>query len=168
MTKIAVGALTFEFLDGWQASALDTWVFYLRRFRSMFSGIKAVDLVAVDGRTATWLIEVKDYRRHRREKSIALVDEIAKKVFDSLACLPAAAVNANEASERRVARASLATEELRVVLHLEQPRKPSKFFPRAFDPRDVERQLRKTLRPIDPHALVVETGAMRNLPWTVT
>jgi hypothetical protein len=166
--EIVVGALTFSFPEPWIPSALDTWRFYLRHFQGMFAGIKAVDIVAVDGRDATWLIEVKDYRRHRREKAIDLVEEVAKKAADSLGCLRAAAVRATVSDEQTVAAASLTTATLRVVLHLEQPRTHSKFFPRVFDPRDVERKLRRIVRPIDPHARVAETGAMHNLPWSVT
>lgn len=168
MTSIAVGDLTFTFPDAWDASLLDEWAFYRRQFVKVLAGIKSVDLVAVDPSRTTWLIEVKDYSRHRRTKALDLVDEVAKKAFDSLACLLSAAFNANDSVERAFAARVLSSARLRVVLHLEQPAKASHLLPRAFDRKSVEQKLRIRLRSIDPHALVVETDAMRNLPWTVT
>jgi hypothetical protein len=53
-------------------------------------------------------------------------------------------------------------------LHLEQPATHSKLFPRAIDPANVLMKLKQLVKPIDPHPLVVETGHMASLTWTVT
>ena len=51
---------------------------------------------------------------------------------------------------------SLSTARIRLVLHLEQPAKHSKMFPRAINPANVRLKLRKRLKAIDPHPIVVE------------
>ena len=57
---------------------------------------------------------------------------------------------------------------LRVVLHLEQPAKHSKLFPRAIDPADIQQKLRKLVKAIDPHPLVTEKATCPDrVPWSV-
>jgi hypothetical protein len=94
-----------------------------------------------------------------------MADEIALKVRDSLA---AAAANANDNMERESAVFALACRRFRVVLHLEQPKKRSKLFPRAIDPADVFQRLKQLIKAIDPHPLVVEMGRLHGVPWSVT
>ncbi|MCI5151076.1 MAG: hypothetical protein D3916_17125 [Candidatus Electrothrix sp. MAN1_4] len=56
----------------------------------------------------------------------------------------------------------------RVVLHLEQPVKHSKLFPRAIDPADIQQKLRKLVKAIDPHPLVIEKAiGLDRVPWSV-
>jgi hypothetical protein len=97
-----------------------------------------------------------------------LAEEIAEKVRDSLAALVAAQANANDADENASARAALRCPRLRVVLHLEQPARPSTLFPRAIDPANVQLRLRQLIKAIDPHPLVVEIANMRGVGWTVS
>ncbi|MEZ5951736.1 MAG: hypothetical protein R3C12_21500 [Planctomycetaceae bacterium] len=130
--------------------------------------MKSVDIVALDANSVAWFIEIKDYRRHRRTKTINLADEIAIKVKDSLAMVFAAAVNANDAVEKRQAQALLRATTIKVVLHLEQPVKTSRLFPRAIDPAIVVQRLRQLVRPIDAHPSVVEMARMPGVAWTVT
>ncbi len=129
MPTIVEGQLTFRFPDHWQASKFDQWRFFRNQFQSVCGGSKAIDVLAVEPHSCLWTIEVKDYRRHRRVKSIDLAEEVAVKVRDSLAALVAAQANANDANERAMAAAALRCSRLRVVLHLEQPAKHSKLFP---------------------------------------
>ena len=56
---------------------------------------------------------------------------------------------------------------IRVALHVEQVKKPSKLFPRAINLANVKQRLRRLIRFVDPHPLVVETGAMSNVDWSV-
>ncbi len=167
MTRLKVNGLSFTFPSDWSASKYDDWSFYRNQFGKMRDGIKAVDLVAVDPSATAWLIEVKDYREHVRTKPTELSAEIQKKVFDTLAALFPACVNANDRTEQQTARALLDAKKLRVVLHLEQPKKQSRLRPRAIDPVAVTQQLRRLLRPIDAHPLVAETGNMGPLEWNV-
>jgi len=168
MTTLQVGNLSFQFPDGWEVSQYDEWPFYKNRFKDTCGGNKAIDLLALDREDRTlWLIEVKDYRQYAREKEIELWDEIALKTRDTLAGLVAARFNGVNA-DRTQAQRALRAHRLRVVFHLEQPIKSSKLFPRAFDPANVQQKLRQLIRPIDPHALVIERNAMANVSWTVT
>ena len=168
MTVLAVDGLTFTFpTTGWTASKYDEWSFYRNQFGKMSDGIKAVDVVAVDASVTAWFIEVKDYRHHVRTKPTDLSFEVFRKVFDTLAALLPASVNANDDSERAMARAVLGASRLRVVLHLEQPAKTSKLRPRAINPVDITQQLRRLLKPIDAHPLVAETTVAGGLQWNV-
>jgi hypothetical protein len=102
MPSITEGDLTFDFSAGWEIAKLDDWSFYRNQFQRVCKGTKAVDILAIEpGLGCVWCIEVKDYRRNRRSKSLSVAEEIACKVRDSLAMLAAARVNANDAVERR-------------------------------------------------------------------
>jgi hypothetical protein len=101
MPSITEGNLTFEFTAGWEIGKLDDWSFYRNQFQSVCNGTKAVDLLAIEpGLNCAWCIEIKDYRRHRRRKTLGIAEETAGKVRDSLALLAAARVNANDAGEK--------------------------------------------------------------------
>jgi len=163
--RIDVDGLAFCFPDGWTASKYDEWSFYRSGFSRMWPGIKALDLLAIDREKTAWLIEVKDYRHAARTKPSALGDEVARKVFDTLAALPPARVNANDETERLVARHMLGAKRYRIVLHLEQPEKHSRLRPRAINPADIQQKLKQLLKPIDARPLVVEAAGMRGLPW---
>jgi hypothetical protein len=166
MTSIREGDITFGFPPAFRVVKFDDWVFYKSQFQSACGGCKAVDFVVCDGIECLWLIEVKDYRRHERTKLIDLADEIAAKTRDSLAALVAGKCNANDLGEKAFARKCLRCERLRVVLHLEQPVKPSRLFPRAIDCANVKQRLKQRIKPIDAHPLVVETTRMDGTEWT--
>jgi len=168
MTRLVEGQLEHTFSAGWTASKYDDWPFCRDHFVSACGGNTAVDFVALDPEAATlWLIELKDYRRHRRTKRISLQEEIAVKVRDSLAGLFAAAKHHADHAHAAEARRSLAARRIRVVLHLEQPEQTSKLFPRRYAPADVQQKLKLLVRAIDPHPVVTELGATPTLPWTV-
>ena len=166
-TTLTEQQLVFTFADGVDPSQYDEWAFYRNQFNAVCGGTKAVDFVCLDG-DQLWLIEVKDYRRHRRTKLVDLGDEVAAKVRDTLAGLVAASCNANQAEEQRMARQAVRRSRLRVVLHLEQPRNPSKLFPRAVDPDDVLLKLKQRLKAVDSHPKVVDqSNLVAEMPWTV-
>jgi hypothetical protein len=168
MPTLSVDGLDFEFEDTWTVGKFDDWTFYRKQFSRMWNGIKSIDLLAYDPHARTlWLIEVKDYRSHPRTKVISLADEVAHKVFDTFAALLPAAANATVAEEKKLARESLASKRIRVVLHLEQPAKTSTLRPRAIDPANVRQELKRLLKPIDPHVLVAESRQLGSLAWTV-
>jgi len=166
MTTIQVDSLTFTFPSSWKVCKYDEWAFYRNQFSRMWSGIKAVDIIAIENRVI-WLIEAKDYRRQSRTKTLDLADEVAQKVFCTLAAMLPAKVNASIASESQFSGEVTSGQRLRVVLHLEQPVKTSKLFPRAIDPSKIQLKLRGIIKPIDPHPMVVESTQMQGLAWTV-
>lgn len=167
MTALDVDGLAFSFPKAWVTSKYDEWSFYRNQFSKIRDGLKAVDLIARDPDDTVWLIEVKDYRRHRRTKTIDLGSEIQHKVLDTLAALLPAKANANSSDESAFAGQAVRAKRIRVVLHLEQPRKHSFLFPRAINPAGVEQKLKVLLKPIDAHPLVVEKAEMRSLAWSV-
>ena len=168
MTTITEGALTFSFPAGCQPSKYDDWSFHRNQFQPVADGCKAIDILCVNN-SVSWLIEVKDYRQHRRIKSIDIADELAIKVRDTLAGLAAAAKVADNASERRFAKRSLTTCKWRVVLHLEQPTTPSKLRPKAIDTAVLLSKLRtKKLKAVDAHPIICDQAKLHSLiPWTV-
>ena len=168
MTEIEEGALKFSFPDDCEASKYDEWSFYRNQFQSVADGSKAVDMLCIAGDTS-WLIEVKDYRRHPRTKLIDLGGEVASKVRDTLAGLAAASANANRDDERRFARRALAKRRWRVALHLEQPNVKSRLRPQPFDVADVVSKLRsRRLKAVDAHPVVSSLNPPRaGIPWAV-
>lgn len=165
--SITEDRLTFTFGAGVLATKYDDWSFYRNQFNNAFGGTKATDLLVVDGAT-TWFIEIKDYRLHERTKPIDLGDEIALKIRDTLAGVCAAQVNANDVEEKKFARNVLKAKQFCVVLHLEQPRKHSRLFPRAIDPVAVIQKLKQKLKAVDAHPLVVDQNSLTpQMNWTV-
>lgn len=168
MPTITEGKLAFTFPAGWVVSKYDDWTHYRKQFIKVCNGVKAVDVLALEPETCCWLLEVKDYREHVRTKTIDLADELADKIRDTLAGIMSAQYNANDYQERASAKQAVRMSRLRVVLHLEQPTKPSKLYPRAIKPADVLQKLKQLIKAIDPHPRVVEMSSMNGIPWTVT
>ena len=167
MTEIQEGDLKFRFPDHCMVGKYDEWSFYRNQFNSIAGGSKAVDILCVSDDVA-WLIEIKDYRRHPRTKLIDIVDELARKVRDTLAGLAAASANASNHEEQALARRALQKRRWRVVLHLEQPTTPSRLWPRPFDPANVWSKVRKKVKAIGAHPKVLYMETKRpNVPWTV-
>lgn len=167
MSVLIEGQLRFTFTEGAIATQYDNWSFYRNQFAKSCGAVKAVDMICIH-KEVTWLIEIKDYRRHQRTKPIDLADEIALKVRDTLAGLVAAKFNANEIEENQFAQQALEAKSLRVVLHLEQAIKPSKLFPAAINPVSVIQKLKKQLKAIDAHPVIVNQHDLKpDMAWTV-
>lgn len=169
MPTIVEGQLTFTFPAGWQAEKFDDLTFYRKHFNAMASS-KAVDIIAVTpDKQELWLIEVKDYRQHSRTKPGSLFEEFATKVRDTLACLPCMAIHANVPGDLTIAKAALKAKSIRVVLHVEQPRSPSKLFPWVIDPKTARDIVRKVARAADPHGLAGDMAVLTGkISWSVT
>lgn len=149
------GDLSFELINVDFAEKYDDWRHYRKVFNSACGSSKAVDFV-VSGQNMLWLIEVKDYRRCVRTKPSDLADEVVTKVRDTMAGLVSAAFVGNDDGERSKSRTALTRRQLRVILHLEQPSKPSRLFPKSIDPADVHTKLKQKLRFADCHPRVVD------------
>ncbi len=169
MPVVDIDGLLFTIDPDCLSSRYDSWSFYRNQWGRARPGLKAIDLLVVTPAKVVWFVEVKDYRQHPRTKVIDLADEVAAKVCDTLAAMLPARIHANDEPEQRLAQATLRGTRLRVVLHLEQPTKHSKLFPRAIDPADVLQKLRQRVRAIDPHPVVCEraTVARHGAPWSV-
>ncbi|WP_177195351.1 hypothetical protein [Thioclava dalianensis] len=149
------GHLRFEFKDVDFAEQYDGWRHHRNVFSSACGGAKAVDFVVGKG-NVIWLIEVKDYRHHRRDKTISLWDEIAIKVRDTMAGLVSTKFIGVDDDERRTSRTALGKRKLHVALHLEQTKNPSRLFPQAFNPANVRLKLKQNLRFADLHPVVFD------------
>jgi hypothetical protein len=166
MPSLPEGKLRFDFPVGWEVTQYDGWAFYKNQFKDSCCGNKAVDFLAHHpDEDPLWLIEVKDYRYHRRTKTIHVWDEMAVKARDTLAGLVAAKANA-VAQEKGWANTALKKAKLRFILHLEQPAQHSKLFPRTLDASKIQQKLRQLIKPIDAHPRVVELNDMVHVPWS--
>lgn len=167
MMELAVDGMGFMFPSAWSVGKPDDWAYYRKQFSRMRNGIKAVDVLVLDADATAWMVEVKDYRQQPRTKPSDLAEEVAAKVFDTLAMLLPASLHANDTAEQGMAQAACRAGGLRVVLHLEQPQKHSRLRPRAIDPAAVCMKLKKLIKPIDAHPLVVERDRLCGLAWSV-
>ena len=166
MTTITEGSLAFDFPAQWAASKYDAWRFYVYHFQKICGSAKAVDIIAIHANQRLWLIEIKDYRAEPRQKAIELAEEVALKVRDTLAGLMAAQVQANDADEKQTANRAARCADLRIVLHLEQPSKPSRLHP-VEDFSKLIQKLKQLLRAIDPHPRVTNLAEGNRFGWDV-
>lgn len=166
--EIIEGHLKFTFSENISAKKYDETNFYRNSFNSTFGGTKAVDILCYTTDIA-WLIEVKDYRQHQRTKTIDLSEEIALKVRDTLAGIICMKTNAHQLDEKSFAKNFLKSQQLKVVLHLEQPQKSSKLFPKAIDISKLKQKMKPLLKAVDPHFIIMDKA---NKPavicWNVT
>lgn len=151
------GKLSFEFFGVEAAEKYDDWCHYRNVFNSACGSSKAIDFVVIKGKRA-WLIEVKDYRRHKRTKPSDLADEVVLKVRDTMAGLVSTKFVGVEVHEKKISEATLSCREFRVALHLEQPAKPSRLHPQSVDPANVLMKLKQKLRFADFHPILIDAG----------
>ncbi len=167
MTAITEGRLTFTFPQNAQVRKYDEMSFYRNQFAKMADHIKAMDLAYIDHQTF-WLIEIKDYRAHRRTKSIELVDEIAGKLCNTLAGLWAAKCNANDHQEKQFALAATQSTKIRVVLHLEEQAHIDRLAPTKSLKAGLKLKMKQKLKSVDAHPSVVDQHSLkREMNWTV-
>lgn len=168
MSLIAdVDGLRLTMPAGWWVWKYDDSAFHRNQFQSFAGGSKAMDAVALAADGTLWLIEVKDYRRHKRTKPSSVFAEVASKARATLAGLATARVRANDPAEQALANQVMVCQKIRVVLQLGQSANPSRLFPHVVDPADAQLQLRRAVKTVDPHALCA-AGAINDnrLPWT--
>jgi len=152
--------------DGWWIWKYDDSTFHRNQFQGFAGGSKAVDAVALSSDGTLWLIEVKDYRQHRRTKPSSVFAEVAAKVRATLAGLAVARTKANDPDERNLAAQAMQCLKLRVALQLTQPNRPSRLFPQVIDPQDARDKMRRELRAVDAHPLCMSSATqIANAPW---
>lgn len=174
MPKIDEGGLAFVFPDDWQAIPYDVkGSFYREHFQKFANthkegGNKAVDIVAFSPEDENlWLIEIKDYRAKRREKELDIFVEVAIKVRDTLACLYLAQRRSG-CNLYSFAQQAAEKSRIRVALHLEQPKNPSREYPLIVQRDNARRKLKQAVGLADPHPWFCEMGKMPlDCPWNV-
>ena len=170
MTFLTVGLLQFNFPFGWQAEKYDETTHYVHHVQSLANS-KAVDIVALSPapHASIWLIEVKDYRAHPRAKDLDFFEEIACKVRDTLAGLLLARQRPQAGPIHLLSMALNPDAQVRVAVHLEQTRKPSKLRPAVTDRANHRLKLRQVLRAVDTKAEICERETMPGaVGWRVT
>ena len=164
MSELEVDGFKFKFPEGWQCDKYDEWSFYRNQFIKQFNGIKAVDVLAVSLDKTAYLIEVKDYSHPDTEKPSELPKTVAEKVIHTLAALLPAKINATEDKEKNLATAILECKSVKVVLHIEQPRKHRAIV----DLADIKQKLKQLLRAVDAHPKITSIENMQSLNWSVS
>ena len=169
MPSVTVDRFLFDLPTGWTWLKYDECTYYRNCFNDLASS-KAVDLLALaPQRAELWMVEVKDYRSHRRTKPGNLFKEIARKVRDTLAGLAAGRSVASDPTSRTFAADAMRANRLRVAFLLEQPQKPSKLFPQVINPATANTALKKALRAVDPHPFLGSASDLSaKTAWTVT
>ncbi len=117
----------------------------------------------------------KTIERIDAKKEESPADEYIHKVIDTLTgILPTALCGKRnrygkhiDAGEDTLHRQLHLVNQLRMVLHFEQPQKSSKLFPHAYDLSDIQSKIRCELGMIDKHALVVDANTQHKVPWTI-
>ncbi len=172
MTSIAEGAVTFTFQNSWTALQFDR-IGYYRKLTGLGGSNKAVDIAAFDPDSGNlWLIEVKDYRTHPREKQQDIVDELAQKVRDSLAVLIILRVRGGVDYPKMMHSILSGLNSVRIVLHVEQRAVPGKLHPYVVNPKTTYDLLRRALKRVDNTVQAASISCPQinrrsGLPWAV-
>lgn len=173
MQDITVDSRVFHFQDGWLVVKYDDMPYYRKQLsckRGYKRSLNAVDLIVFRpaGKTL-YLIESKDYRRHRRTNRIPPAKEFVDKVTDTLTGLVPTMLCSSEITEEveKIREGVRESEKLRLIYQFEQPAKHSKLFPRVFDPTEIQMKLRQELKCFDPRVLVIESATQNKVAWTV-
>jgi hypothetical protein len=159
--------IRFEFPDGWKVLRPEKASYYKRHFQTFAGGCKEMDFILFEPvNRVLWLLEVKDYTINRRVKPQCVFEEIVEKVRDSLALLLAGSVrdDPSNGGVRSFMDVCAIPNDIKIVLHLEQPSKPSKMFPGVKIAADATQKLRAKVRAIDPRARVSSTSST-DMQW---
>ena len=161
-----VDGLRLTMPAGWWVWKYDDSSFHRHQFQNFAGGSKAMDAVALADDGTLWLIEIKNYLRHKRTKPGSVFAEVAAKARSTLAGLATARVRANNQADKDKASAAMKCRQVRVALQMIQPLKPSKLFPQIVEDQDARIKLRQAVKAIDPHPLSA-TREMNDprMPW---
>jgi len=162
MAVLHIDGLDFCFPEGWRISKYDEWSFYRNQFCR--DGIKAVDALALSPKNEAFLIEVKDYRLPEARKPSDLPNAVAEKVLHTLAALLPARLHANNNDERQVAGDVLGCISLKVVVHIEQPKRHQP----VVDLADIKQKIRGLLRAVDSKPKITSMSNLQHLAWSVS
>lgn len=150
------------------AIKFDDSQYYRDRFYKIQNGIRAVDIVAVNG-SIGYLIEIKDYR-HPDTKDLKpnkLIEAIVNKVISTLSAMLPMKNNANISEEKNIAESFSKTSQIRVVLHIEIPPPRRTLKQSCYSFQEIQTILKRKLKPIDAHPEIVSQKNLKCLPWTV-
>lgn len=168
------GNLCFEFPEGWEVEKYDAWKFVKNDINGQYlgfngikdRGIRSVDFCAIDTESALWLIEVKDYRKSKKEYEDDFFTTICDKFLYSMSGLFAARYGAI-GNEKEFAKKSGNTNALKFVLHLELPEATDTWDAATIDVKDVQDKMNQKFSRVAPNPLLVSLKYPQNLPWSV-
>lgn len=157
------GELEFIFPTNMQVWRVDDSPHY----RKYLTSWKAVDFVITDRESQqSWWVEVKDYSKFKRRKTIDLVDEIKQKVAGTAITAVATQLRASKHEDRAHAEKTITSQQMGFILQLEQPKHRSKMFPKTIHQQDLREKLKRELRFITTSVIVTSVVAKHSrVPW---
>lgn len=177
MTRFEQDDTVYEFPDEYPVlPGFDEQAFYRKLSGSDVFHAKGCDIVAIYRGTSLYLIEAKDYAHAHpgkpRKKSGDLAFEVARKSFDTLACIVVGAHQATDEDVRRFCSDALDCEDLYIVVTVELSRNPHARM--GFDDdvlyrRNLQEQLKRNVKCLGArHVIVTWNGDDENAHkfWT--
>jgi len=159
--------LKFEFK--FNAIKFDESKYYQDSFKRITNGIKAVDILAIDG-CIGYLIEIKDYTHPNTcdRPLIDLIEAVISKVMGTLSAILPMKNNANCSDEKNIANLFAQTDHIKIFLHIELPTRTRELGLSRWNLSTIQMKLKRRLKVIDINPKVVSMANMINYPWTVT
>ncbi len=159
--------LNFEF--EFNAIKFDESQYYQSSFKRITNGIKAVDILAIDG-CFGYLIEIKDYKHPNTcdMPLIGLIEAVIGKVMGTLSAILPMKNNANCSEEQKIANLFSQTNQIKIVLHIELPPPTPELALSRWTLSNIQMKLKQRLKAIDIDPKIVSVTNMSNYPWTVT
>lgn len=173
MTTITEGRLAFTFSPTALVLKYDNCSFYKDYFIKVNNGIKAVDFIVSDNHKA-YLIEVKDYTHPgtKKVKPTALIDDIVKKIIDTLASIICMKNHSRSTPEEQKVASSLCNSQAIIfIFHIELPTtRGTDLFGARYNPQNLEIKIKSKLNRIELNMITVniKKTSTRGLPWRVT
>lgn len=159
--------LNFEF--EFNAIKFDESKYYQDSFKRITNGIKAVDILAIDG-CIGYLIEIKDYTHPNTcdMPLIDLIEAVIGKVMGTLSAILPMKNNATCSEEKNIANLFSQTNQIKIFLHIELPPLTSELGLSRWRLSNIQMKLKRRLNAIDINPKVVSITNMINCPWTVS
>lgn len=163
---IVEGRLKFKFEC--DAMKLDDSRFYRDKFVKIQSGIKYIDILAVNGRD-NYFIEIKDYSHPKTTslKSNEFISSIVKKVIDSLAILFPMKI-CSYTSEVDIASKVLSNDNLTLILHIEKPTLGGKLKQSKWNESNISIKIKQQLQGILKSVKFTSIAKSNTLPWYIS
>ncbi|MDR2891489.1 MAG: hypothetical protein LBV80_00125 [Deltaproteobacteria bacterium] len=171
---ISEGCQIFSFPKEWIVEKYDAWRFvkydvgdeHLGFNGIKEKGIKSVDFCAIDTDSCLWLIEVKDFRKGRKDNDIGIFNNIVDKILYSMSGLFAARYTAERETEKKFAQQAATTQKMRFVLQIEV-QTTTDFDSYFIDIADIQHKMEQKLSRIAPNPIVASMNNLQGLPWNV-
>ena len=165
---IKEGNLKFNF--SFDAIKFDETIYYRNHFIKIQDGIKAIDILAVN-KSDNYMIEVKDYTHPdtKDKKEGELIEDLIKKILDSLSSIYSMSLFANDVIEKEMAIKFLTNKNLFLIFHIETPPPRRGLEQSSYSLSNMQLRLRNKLKSVTTktNIKVINKSNLKKLPWSV-